>query len=313
MKDEEKKYKNVISSLKSLPKVKAKDNFEQKLYRKLRDVDSERMSPSVQKLTKPAEKNWIFNIFKPAFIPAVGITLALIAVVVIYLNLKPNEDTIVKTENSQTEQKQEIVTKDRGNDESKEPSVNDKENLITQDLQKTETTGTLHEQEPPKSDMETISPSITKPEKEVEEEVNGKGIQEPTIRDQKIERKESKGKDVEEKEMKIEKKTGNIKKNENEDFPKMKNADEKTEQQNIIDDGVMQRALQPTLGLEGNKLKDTTKVDSMKSKNKKGKENSQDTNKVIQKETDKQAEPIRQEPEGNKQENKEQENKQDNK
>jgi len=52
--DEEKKYKQIISALKALPKVKSRANFEQKLYRKLRDVDSERMSPSVQKLTKPA-------------------------------------------------------------------------------------------------------------------------------------------------------------------------------------------------------------------------------------------------------------------
>jgi hypothetical protein len=296
--DEEKKYKKVISALKTLPKVKAKPNFEQKLYRKLRDVDTERMSPSVQKLTKPIEKNWIFNIFKPAFIPAVGITLALIAVIVIYLYLNPFENTTVKKESQQIEQKQDIVTKDQGTEKGKEPSVNEEQPLISQDLRKSETSGTLREQEPPIDNLETVPPSVRPEEKEEEKTIA------PSLMDQKIERKETKGEDLlEGKEMHIEKKTGNIRKDENDEIPKLKNAEEKTEQQNKIDEGIFQRAVEPSLGLDKSKIKDTTKIDSMKSKKKKENERGKDTNKVIKKEINKQAEPIRQEPEGNKQEN----------
>jgi len=95
-----------------------------------------------------------------------------------------------------------------------------------------------------------------------------------------------------------------MKNNENNDNIKIKKADETTGQQNKIDDGIMQRAVEPSLGLDKSRLKDSTKIDSMKSVKKKDK----DTNKVNQTETEKQAEPIRQEPES-----KEQEKKQDNK
>lgn len=301
MTDEEKKYKKLISALKTLPKVKAKPNFEQKLYRKLRDVDAERMSPSVQKLTKPVEKNWIFNIFKPAFIPAVGITLALIAVIVIYLNLNPFEDTTVKKETQQTEQKQDIVTKDQGNKVEKEPPAMEEQPLISQDLRKSETSGNLRGPEPPKSNFEILTPSV-QPEEKKEERLEKKSEETPVL-DKKIERKETKGESSEEKEIKVEKKTDNVKKNENVDFPVLKNAEEKIEKQNKIDEGIFQKAVEPSLGFDKSKIKDTTKIDSMKSKREKEKESVKDTSKVIQKEIEKQAEPIRQEPEGNKEEN----------
>lgn len=292
MTDEEKKYKQIISALKALPKVKSKANFEQKLYRKLRDVDSERMSPSVQKLTKPAEKNWIFNIFRPAFIPALGITLVLIAVVVVYLNIKPNEDTTVSTE-QQTTQQEFVITKpeDEG---SKGPSASEEQPPISQELSKPEMKDESTVSEPPKSNLETLTP-LTQPEEKTGERLEGKSLETPVL-DQKLERKETKGEDLEEREMKVEKKTGNLRKNEDSDFPVMKNAEEKSEE-NKLDDGILKKAVEPSLGIDKSKIKDTTKVDSMQSKKKK--KNEKDTNTVKQKETDKEAVPIRQEPENN--------------
>jgi hypothetical protein len=290
--DEEKKYKKIISSLKALPKVKAKSNFEQKLYRKLRSVDEERMSPSLQKLTQPAEKNWIFNIFKPALVPAVGITLALIAVVVIYLNFKPDNDTTVSTE-QQTTQQEFVITKpeDKG---SKSSSLSEEPPPISHELSESELKRESTEPEPPKSNLETLTP-VTQPEEKTEEGLEGKSMDTPVI-EQKIDRKETKGVESEKKEIKLEKKTDNLKKNENEDFPMMKNAEEKSEE-NKINDEMLKRALEPSLGIDKAKVKDTTKVDSMKSANKKKKENGKDTNSVKQEDNEKQAEPVIEEPE----------------
>jgi len=291
--DEEKKYKEIISALKALPKVKTKSNFEQKLYRKLRDVDAERMSPSVEKLTKPVEKNWIFNIFRPAFIPALGITLVLIAVVVVYLNFKPNEDTTVSKE-QQTTQQEFVITKpeDKG---STGPSASEEQPPISQEFTKPEMKDESSVPEPPKSNMETLTPPVQPEEKTGERLLEGKSMETPVM-DQKPERKETKGVDTEGREMKIEKKTGNIKKNEDSDFPVLKNAEEESEE-NKIDDMIMKKAVEPSLGLDKSKIKDTTKADSMKSNKKKEIKDQKDTNTIKQKEIDKEAEPIKQEPE----------------
>lgn len=293
MTDEEKKYKEIISALKALPKVKTKSNFEQKLYRKLRDADAERMSPSVEKLTKPVEKNWIFNIFRPAFIPALGITLVLIAVVVIYLNYKPNEDTTISKE-QQTTQQEFVITKpeDKG---STGPSSSEEQAPISQEMSKPEMKDESTVPEPPKSNLETLTPPVQPEEKTEERLLEGKSMETPVM-DQKPERKETRGVDTEEREMKIEKKTGNIKKNEDNDFPVMKNAEEKSEE-NKIDDVIMKKAVEPSLGVDKSKVKDSTKVDSMKSNKRKEIKDQKDTNTVKQKEIEKEAEPIRQEPE----------------
>ena len=293
MTDEEKKYKEIISALKALPKVKTKSNFEQKLYRKLRDADAERMSPSVEKLTKPVEKNWIFNIFRPAFIPALGITLVLIAVVVIYLNYKPNEDTTISKE-QQTTQQEFVITKpeDKG---STGPSSSEEQAPISQEMSKPEMKDESTVPEPPKSNLETLTPPVQPEEKTEEKLLEGKSMETPVM-DQKPERKETRGVDTEEREMKIEKKTGNIKKNEDNDFPVMKNAEEKSEE-NKIDDVIMKKAVEPSLGVDKSKVKDSTKVDSMKSNKRKEIKDQKDTNTVKQKEIEKEAEPIRQEPE----------------
>lgn len=293
MTDEEKKYKEIISALKALPKVKTKSNFEQKLYRKLRDADAERMSPSVEKLTKPVEKNWIFNIFRPAFIPALGITLVLIAVVVIYLNYKPNEDTTISKE-QQTTQQEFVITKpeDKG---STGPSSSEEQAPISQEMSKPEMKDESTVPEPPKSNLETLTPPVQPEEKTEEKLLEGKSMETPVM-DQKPERKETRGVDTEEREMKIEKKTGNIKKSEDNDFPVMKNAEEKSEE-NKIDDVIMKKAVEPSLGVDKSKVKDSTKVDSMKSNKRKEIKDQKDTNTVKQKEIEKEAEPIRQEPE----------------
>ncbi len=289
MTEEEKKYKNTISALKSLPKVKAKDDFEQKLYRKLRDVDSEKMSPSIQRLTKPVEKNWIFNIFRPAFIPAVGITIALIAVIVIYINYMPKNDTTTISQNQQEQQKQELTITKPGSMEDKDLSANqEKSTPLSQDLSKTPDDERSDERsiEPvvPKSDIGTESPSI-----QPKETLSGPEIE------QRIEKKSPVD---EEKEMKSDRKTGDIKKNQNENLPEMKKTEGRT-QDSKVNDGVLNGFIKSSRGLDKSKAKDSLKTDSIKSKKESGKDIDKNKSETDEKQndTEKQAEPKQQEPE----------------
>jgi hypothetical protein len=290
MTEEEKKYKEAISALKSLPKVKAKGDFEQKLYRKLRDADSERLSPSIQKLTKPIEKNWIYNIFKPAFVPAVGITLVLIAVIVIYINYMPQPDTTSVTQTEDRNKQEMVIKEPSSTDRSKTLSDQGNEPPVSRELSKSE----LDEApttEGPKSDIETVTPS---------DRIEEKTAEPPPVMEQKLERKESKEDDGyikdEEKEMKVEKKVGDMKKNVNENVDETKKAEEKSEQQKG-NEGLFENIVKPSMGLDKGKVKDSLKTDSIRSKKDTNKVKGKETDDVNQQNIEKQAEPEKQEPE----------------
>lgn len=287
MTEEEKKYKNVISALKSLPKVKAKDDFDQKLYRKLRDADSERMSPSFEKLTKHAEKNWIFNIFRPAFVPAVALTLILFIFIVVYIYFKPYQDTTSISQNQQEEQKQELIIKKPGITEDKDLSANrESEPPVTHELSKSEYDERTLAPVSPKSDVGTESPYIQPEEK----------LSQPPEIEQRIEKKAPAIDELKEKELKLEKKgerkTGDLKKNE-----ELNKIEEQNQQKNA-DDVILNGVVKPSMGMEKTRAKDSVKTDSVKSKKETGKEsdkNGVDTDEK-KNETEKQAEPKQQIP-----------------
>jgi hypothetical protein len=290
MLEEEKKYKNVISALKSLPKVKSKSDFEQKLYRRLRNAEQERTpSPAFEKLTRPKEKNWIFNIFKPSFVPAIGLTFVLIAVVVIYLNYKPSDDQV--TQNEQAPQKnEEMVIKEPGKLENGTTTATQEDNgLISHDMTGKES---FDERSPmpvsPKSDVDqSPSPTLSGPEKDEETKI--------PLMEQRLERKEAEEK-VMEKEMKIEKKTGDLKKKEDVETKKSNKTDEQLNIKKNVGDETIKKNMVPYQGQDRSRAKDSLKIDSIKSKKSddKGKENGQIEQKTETEE--KQAEPIKQEP-----------------
>lgn len=286
MSEEEKKYRNIVSALKSLPKVKAKDDFEQKLYRKLRDADSERMSPSFQKLTKPAEKGWIFNIFRPALVPAVVLSVVLIAFIVVYINFKPQQEPTGISQNTQEQQKQELTINKPGITEDKDLSANrESESPITHELSKSDFDERSTAPVSPKSDVGTEGPSLQPEEK----------LSQPPVLEQRIEKKAPVMDELEEKELMIEKKgdrkTGDIKKNE--DINKSEEQNQKK-----IDDVIINGMVKPSMGMEKSRAKDSLKTDTIKSKKESGKDiekNGVDTDEK-KNETEKQAEPKQQIP-----------------
>lgn len=286
MQEEEKKYKDVISALKSLPKMKTKSDFEQKLYRKLRNVEPEKgHSPAFEKLTRPKEKNWIFNIFRPAFVPAIGLTIVLFAVIVIYINYIPKDDELSRNEQS-SQTLEEMIIKDPGNIEKNTLGTREKDSeLISQDV----TRGVIHDESSPmpitpKSDVDAVPPTMSQPEK----------IDEMPLMEQKIERKEIDDK-IMEKEGRIEKKSDDMKKVEKKESRKTEKSDEETNVKKNVGEEFFESGVKPSMGLEKSRSKDSLKTDSIKSK--KGKDVVDDNETIEQQnETEKQAEPIQKEP-----------------
>lgn len=277
MMEEEKKYKEVISALKSLPKMKAKGDFEKRLYRKLRNAESEKISsPAFEKLIRPKER--IFNIFRPSFVPAIGLTLVLVAVIVVYFNFLQQDDKLTEQAPVTNE---EMVIKDPGSIE-KSGTLSDRENgeLITHDV----TGYRPDERSPlpvsPTSDVESEpAPTLSEPKK----------VDEIPVMEQTIEEREEDEK-VLEKEGFIQRKSDDLKKIEKKETIRSKKSDEETNLKKNIGDETNKTGVQPSMGLDKSKSKDSLKTDSVESQKNKieGNENGQIEQKT---ETEKQAEP----------------------
>ena len=89
MLQEDEKYKALRDQLRTLPRVKAKHDFEDRLLRRIRESESPaaKLSGAVtQPVIKhqPAKKSWFESLFRPAFVPALGLTVVLLVAVVVY-------------------------------------------------------------------------------------------------------------------------------------------------------------------------------------------------------------------------------------
>lgn len=86
MSTEDNKYDSLRSRLKGLPKVKAKDNFNDKLFARIREVERSAATREqyAAKGGKLSISEWLQSLFRPAFIPAVGLTVVLLAAIIVY-------------------------------------------------------------------------------------------------------------------------------------------------------------------------------------------------------------------------------------
>lgn len=98
MSDEE-KYRELRDKLRAVPKVKAKPNFEHKLYSRIRGIESERMAPSVKHLLHTEkERGWLFSLLKPAYIPAIGLTVVVLLALIWFIAYNPVQMNKVQEE-----------------------------------------------------------------------------------------------------------------------------------------------------------------------------------------------------------------------
>lgn len=89
MLQEDEKYKALRDQLRTLPRVKAKHDFEDRLMRRIKEAESPAVKLShtvTQPVIKhqPAKGSWLESLFRPSFVPALGLTVVLLVAVVVY-------------------------------------------------------------------------------------------------------------------------------------------------------------------------------------------------------------------------------------
>lgn len=82
---EDEKYKALRDQLRALPRVKAKTDFESRLMQRIREAETAPVKhtvPHIQHL--PEKKSWFAFLFRPAFVPALGLAAVLLIAIVAY-------------------------------------------------------------------------------------------------------------------------------------------------------------------------------------------------------------------------------------
>ncbi len=81
---DEEKFKALRDTLRSLPRLKAKKDFEARLMQRISEANIPVLKVTGIVKTATTEKSWFANLFRPAFVPALGLTVILLITVVVY-------------------------------------------------------------------------------------------------------------------------------------------------------------------------------------------------------------------------------------
>lgn len=270
------KHRILRDILRGIPKVKATHSFEDRLMKRLRDVESLKyQSPSIIKL-KGKERKFSFSAFlKPSLIPAIGLTVVLLIFIIYYINISLIQDKHLPTEVSQNIQK------------NNESSVEQKQNVDTGGLitkiepslgENSNYNENLREQSQPPSTIPSgydKAPSIMAPEKKSDG-------REERISAPKLEEKKSDELKSEEQEM-----DGLRSLDKKEEVPMMKKSGEikhkDTEKQDMDEKNMEQKVEGKDINAPMNQYQDTSgkgpsKADSIKSKSRNSKRVKKDDN-----------------------------------
>jgi hypothetical protein len=98
--NEDEKYRSLRDTLKSLPRVNAKKDFEKRLFQRIKEAQNVPEQHSVLNVKKePLLKGWLANLFRPAFAPALGLTAVLLITVVVYFAFFSKMNDLAETDN----------------------------------------------------------------------------------------------------------------------------------------------------------------------------------------------------------------------
>jgi hypothetical protein len=113
MSTDEEKYKSLRDQLRSLPHLKARKDFDSRLFARIKELEN---AKHVHHVHKPEKENifvsWLANLLKPSLVPAIGLTVVLLAAIVVYFgyfNKLADRETQVQQEVSYADNKGEFV------------------------------------------------------------------------------------------------------------------------------------------------------------------------------------------------------------
>lgn len=81
---DDEKYKSLRDSLKSLPKLRARKDFEARLFQRIKEAEKGVIHAPVKHVKPSPLMGWLSNLFRPSFVPALGLSVVLLITVVIY-------------------------------------------------------------------------------------------------------------------------------------------------------------------------------------------------------------------------------------
>lgn len=84
MLQDDEKYKSLRSTLKHLPRVKAKKDFEARLLHRIKAAEKGVFESKPQFANLSPVRDWLANLFRPSFAPALALTVVLLITVVVY-------------------------------------------------------------------------------------------------------------------------------------------------------------------------------------------------------------------------------------
>jgi hypothetical protein len=82
--NDDEKYKSLRDTLKSLPRVRAKSDFEARLLNRIKESEKGTIHAPVKPIKEPVFKNWLASLLRPSLVPAMGLTVVLLITVVVY-------------------------------------------------------------------------------------------------------------------------------------------------------------------------------------------------------------------------------------
>jgi hypothetical protein len=114
MSTDEEKYKKLRDQLHSLPRMKAKNDFEARLFARIKGL--EHNTGNIHKVQRPEKENsfieWLFGLLRPSLVPALSLSIVLLAAIIVYFTyytkLAGDQETKVSAENN-SKQKGEFV------------------------------------------------------------------------------------------------------------------------------------------------------------------------------------------------------------
>ncbi len=102
---DDEKYRSLRDTLRSLPRVRAKSDFEARLLNRIKEAEKSTIHAPVKPVKEPVFKNWLANLFRPSLVPAMGLTAVLLITVAVYFGYfarmndtqSVNEQTVAST------------------------------------------------------------------------------------------------------------------------------------------------------------------------------------------------------------------------
>lgn len=82
--NEDEKYTTLRKNLRSLPRVRAKKDFEQRLMQRIKETEKGVVHVSGKPKKDSVFAGWLSNLFRPSLVPALGLTMVLLITIVVY-------------------------------------------------------------------------------------------------------------------------------------------------------------------------------------------------------------------------------------